>query len=209
VPVPTGADETGNCVVSVGGVASNGVAFTGPLGRAASRLVQHTSKDAGINQFLHPGIPLHNNTAGELHSSHHPGREIGQALNVSDSHSNTYRQAVLLNMTMDGENGRHLLPPRTIAGGANTVTVSDNLSAGTLALLHHGILRRGAHQFFRHAVVAEGSGTSPSTPNAPTSWGGDLLPPATRFVTVKSRHFSRRVPVTESKILFPPSRTPR
>ena len=172
VPVPTGA-TTGNVVVSVGGVASNGVAFTVTAGSGSIKLVQHTSKDAGITNSSTLAFPT-NNTAGNFIAVIIRAGKSGQALNVSDSHSNTYRQAVLLNMTLDGETDA-IYYAENIAGGANTVTVSDNLSAGTLRfsiMEYSGVALTNS---LDNAVVAEGSGTSPSTPNAPTSWGGDLL----------------------------------
>jgi len=64
VPVPTGA-TTGNVVVSVGGVASNGVAFIVTAGSGSIKLVQHTSKDAGITNSSTLAFPT-NNTAGNF-----------------------------------------------------------------------------------------------------------------------------------------------
>lgn len=172
VPVPTGA-TTGNVVVSVGGVASNGVAFSVTAGSGSIKLVQHTSKDAGITNSSTLAFPT-NNTAGNFIAVIIRAGKSGQTLNVSDSHSNTYRQAVLLNMTLDGETDA-IYYAENIAGGANTVTVSDNLSAGTLRfsiMEYSGVVLSNS---LDNVAAAEGTGTSPSTPNAPTSWGGDLL----------------------------------
>jgi len=102
-------------------------------------------------------------------------------------------------MTLDGETDA-IYYAENIAGGANTVTVSDNLSAGTLRfsiMEYSGVALTNS---FDNAVVAEGSGTSPSTPNAPTSWGGDLLlgeivtaiPPLSRRVPLQDRRFCSR-----------------
>jgi hypothetical protein len=171
-PVPTGA-TTGNVVVAVGGVASNGVAFTVTAGSGAIKLVQHTSKDAGIVNSSTLAFPS-NNTAGNFIGVVIRAGKSGQALSVSDSHSNTYKQAALLNMTLDGETDA-IYYAENIAGGANTVTVSDNIANGTLRfsiMEYSGVALTSS---LDNAAAAEGTGTAPSTANAPTSWGGDLL----------------------------------
>ncbi len=171
-PVPTGA-TTGNVVVSVGGIASNGVAFTVTAGSGSIKLVQHASKDAGVSNSSTLAFAS-NNTAGNFIAVLIRAGKSGQVLNVSDSHANTYKQAVLLNMTLDGETDA-IYYAENIAGGANTVTVSDNISAGTLrfsVMEYSGVALTSS---LDNAAAAEGTGTAPSTANAPTSWGGDLL----------------------------------
>jgi len=171
-PVPTGA-ATGNVVVSVGGVASNGVAFIVTAGSGTIKLVQHTGKDAGTTNSSSLAFTS-NNTAGNFIAVVIRAGKSGQVLNVSDSHGNTYKQAVLLNMTLDGETNA-VYYAENIAGGANTVTVSDNISAATLRfsiMEYSGVALTNS---LDNASAAEGTGTAPSTANAPTSWGGDLL----------------------------------
>jgi len=172
VPVPTGA-TTGNVVVSVGGVASNGVAFTVTAGLGSIKLVQHTGKDAGTTNSSSLAFTS-NNTAGNFIAVVIRAGKSGQALNVSDSHGNTYKQAVLLNMTLDGETDA-VYYAENIAGGANTVTVSDNISAATLRFSIMEYSGVALSNSLDNASAAEGTGTAPSTANAPTSWGGDLL----------------------------------
>ncbi len=171
-PVPTGA-TTGNVVVSVGGIPSNGVAFTVTAGSGSIKLVQHTSKDAGITNSSTLAFPS-NNTAGNFIAVVIRAGKSGQVLSVSDSHTNTYKQAALLNMTLDGETDT-IYYAENIAGGANTVSVSDNIASGTLRfsiMEYSGVALTNS---FDNAAAAEGTGATPSTANAPTSWGGDLL----------------------------------
>jgi hypothetical protein len=171
-PVPTGA-TTGNVVVSVGGVASNSVAFTVTAGSGSIKLVQHTSKDAGIVNSSTLAFPS-SNTAGNFIAVVIRAGKSGQVLSVSDSHANTYKQAALLNMTLDGETNA-IYYAENIAGGANTVTVSDNITNGTLRfsiLEYSGVALSNS---LDNAAALEGTGTAPATANTPTSWGGDLL----------------------------------
>jgi hypothetical protein len=171
-PVPAGA-TTGNVVVAVGGVASNGVAFTVTAGSGSIKLVQHASKDAGTTNSSALAFAS-NNAAGNFIAVIIRAGKSGQVISVSDSHSNTYKQAALLNMTLDGETDA-IYYAENIAGGANTVTVSDNIAAGTLrfAILEYSGVALSSS--IDNAAVAEGTGTAPATANAPTSWGGDLL----------------------------------
>src|SRR5258708_33289506 len=62
-----------------------------------------------------------------------------------------------------------------IAGGANPVPVSDNIAAGTLRFSIMEYSGVALSNSLDNAAAAEGTGTAPSTANAPTSWGGDLL----------------------------------
>jgi hypothetical protein len=171
-PVPSGA-TTGNVVVSVGGVASNGVAFTVTAASGSIKLVQHASKDAGVTNSTTLAFPS-SNTAGNWIAVVIRAGKSGQVLNVSDSLLNTYKQAVLLNMTVDAETIA-IYFAENIAGGANTVTVSDNIAAGTMRfsiMEYSGVALTNS---LDNAAAAEGTGTAPTTANAPSSWGGDLL----------------------------------
>jgi hypothetical protein len=172
VPVPTGA-TTGNVVVTVGGVASNGVSFTVTASSAPITLVQHTGKDAGGTNSASLAFAA-NNTAGNWIGVVIRAGKAGQALAVSDSLHNTYKQAVLLNMTVDSDTIA-IFYAENIAGGANTVTVSDNITGGTMrfAILEYsGVALANSLDI---AAGAEGTGNAPSSGNAITAWGGDLL----------------------------------
>ena len=173
VPVPTAA-TSGNVVVTVGGLASNAVAFTVTTGTGGIKLVQHAGKDAGTANSSTLAFPS-NNTAGNFIAVVVRAGKSGQTITVSDSHSNTYKPAILLNMTVDGET-LAIFYAENIAGGANTVTVSDNLSpAGTLrfaVLEYSGVALANS---LDNATRAEGTGTAPNSGNTLTAWGGDLL----------------------------------
>jgi IPT/TIG domain len=173
VPVPSGA-TSGNIVVTVGGLASNGVPFTVTTGTGSIKLVQHAGKDAGMVNSSTLAFPS-NNTAGNFIAVVVRAGKTGQTITVSDSHSNAYKPAVVLNMAVDGET-LAIFYAENVAGGANTVTVSDNLSpAGTLrfAILEYsGIALTNS---LDNAIAAEGTGTTPNSGNAVTAWGGDLL----------------------------------
>jgi len=171
-PVPAGA-TTGNVVVSVGAVASNGVAFTVTAGSGSIKLIQHASKDAGITNSSTLAFPS-SNTAGNFIAVIIRAGKSGQVLNVSDSHANTYKQAALINMTLDGETDA-IYYAENIAGGANTVTVADNISQGTLRFSIMEYSGVALSSSLDNAATAEGIGATPTTANAPTSWGGDLL----------------------------------
>jgi hypothetical protein len=171
-PVPAGA-TTGNVVVSVGGVASNGVAFTVTAGSGSIKLVQHIGKDAGTSNSSALAFPA-NNTAGNWIAVVIRAGKSGQILSVSDSHSNVYKQAVLFNMTLDGETNA-IYYAENIAGGANTVTVSDNLTGGSLRFSiteYSGVALSNSLDI---ATATEGTGTAAASPTVSTSWGGDLL----------------------------------
>jgi hypothetical protein len=171
-PVPTGA-TTGNVVVSVGGVASNGVAFTVTAGSGSIKLVQHVGKDAGTSNSSSLAFPS-SNTAGNWIAVVIRAGKSGQTLSVSDSHSNTYKQAVLFNMTLDGETNA-IYYAENIAGGANTVTVSDNISGGSLRFSIMEYSGVALSNSLDTATATEGTGTAAASPTVATSWGGDLL----------------------------------
>jgi hypothetical protein len=168
-PVPTGA-TTGNVVVTNGGIASNGVLFT--LNSGIIKLVQHTSKDAGTTTSSTLAFPS-SNTAGNFIAVVIRAGQSGQVFTVSDSHANTYKQAVSFNMTVDW-NTIGIFYAENILGGANTVTVSDTIS-GTLrfAILEYsGVTTANS---LDATAVSQGTSTSPSSGNLATSLSGDLL----------------------------------
>jgi hypothetical protein len=170
--VPTGS-TTGNVVVTVGGVASNGVSFTVTASAGPIKLVQHTSKDAGIVNSSSLAFPV-NNTVGNWIGVVVRAGKAGQAIMVSDSHGNAYKQAIVFNMTVDSDTIA-IFYAENIAGGANTVTVSDNIVGGTMrfAILEYsGVALTNS---LDAATAGEGTGSAPSSGNTTTAWGGDLL----------------------------------
>jgi len=95
---------------------------------------------------------------------------------VRDSRGNTYRLASQLNVTVDTPNGDSLaiFYAENIAGGANTVTVSDTISATLrFAILEYsGVATTNSLDM---TASAQGTSTSPSSGSATTSANGDLL----------------------------------
>ena len=90
MPVPASA-TTGNVVVTVGGVASNGVGFT-VSAPAVITLVQHLSKDGGTTTASSPVFSA-SNGAGNFIAVVIRADGSGAGLTVTDTRGNTYRQA--------------------------------------------------------------------------------------------------------------------
>ena len=174
VPVPAGA-TTGNVVVTVGGLASNGSNFTVTT-VTGIRLAQHTSKDAGTTNSSTLAFPS-SNTAGNFIAVVIRAGRAGQILTVSDTRGNSYRTAIQFNVTTDTPNGDTLgvFYAENIAGGANTVTVADSINGSTLrfAILEYS----GVGLANSLDVVSTGQGTSATanSGNALTTANGDLL----------------------------------
>ncbi|MCU1241416.1 MAG: hypothetical protein JWO71_2142, partial [Candidatus Acidoferrum typicum] len=174
-PVPSGA-TTGSVLVTVGGVTSNGSNFTVTVPSAPITLVQHTSKDAGSTSSSTLAFKS-NNRAGNWIAVVVRAGKSGQVFTVSDSLHNTYRTAAQFNVTVDTPNGdtMGIFYAESIAGGANTVTVSDTISGSTLrfAILEYS----GVAQTNSLDVVVAGQGASagPNSGSATTSMNGDLL----------------------------------
>jgi hypothetical protein len=97
----------------------------------------------------------------------------GHVFSVSDSRGNAYRKAISFNMTVD-PNTMGIYYAENIAGGANTVTVSDTIS-GTLrfAILEYSGV--AASSSLDATAVSEGNSASPNSGNAFPSLSGDLL----------------------------------
>jgi hypothetical protein len=187
-PVPSGA-TTGNVVVTVGGMASNGALFTLQSGVATIKLVQQTSKDAGTTTSSSLSFPT-NNTAGNWIAVAIRAGRSAQVFSVKDSNGNSYQQAVQLNVTVDAPNGDTLgiFYAENIAGGPNTVTVSDTISNGSLrfAILEYsGVLAANSLDV---STAAQGSSAAPNSGNATTNASGDLLLGA--FATANAASFT-------------------
>ena len=171
VPVPTGA-TSGNTVVTIGGVASNGVPFTVNSAAPSIALVQHASKDATTASSSTLSFSA-NNTAGNFIGVVIRAGKSGQVFSVSDSRGNIYKQAIQFNMTVDAET-LGIFYAENIAGGANTVTVSDTI-LGTMrfAILEYsGVATSNSLDV---SVATEGTSASPATNTVTTNFSGDLL----------------------------------
>jgi hypothetical protein len=169
--VPTGA-ITGNVVVTVAGLASTGVNFTVTSSGAPIALVQHTSMDAGTTTFATLAFPAPN-TAGDWIAVVIRAGKTGQVFTVTDARGNTYRKAIQFNETLDGTT-LGVLYAESIAGGTNTINVSDTTS-GTLrfAILEYsGVTMVNS---LDAVVTKQGAGITPNSGNLLTSASGDLL----------------------------------
>ncbi|MCU1240423.1 MAG: hypothetical protein JWO71_1149 [Candidatus Acidoferrum typicum] len=170
-PVPSGA-ITGNVVVTVNGVASNGIAFT-VTSTGGVKLVQHILRDAGTTTSSSLAFAS-NNVAGNWIGVVIRAGKAGQVFTVSDTKTNTYKQAVKFDETSDGHT-LAIFYAENIASGPNTITVSDTIS-GTLrfAILEYsGVALTNSLDGI--PAAAHGASTSPNSGNVTTTANGDLL----------------------------------
>jgi hypothetical protein len=166
--VPTGA-TTGNVVVTTGGLSSNGFTFTVTT---VAPLVQHTSIDAGTTTSA--GLSFSsNNTAGNWIGVCIRAGAQNETFTVTDTRGNTYRTALQFNETKDG-NTLAIFYAENIGGGANTVTVSQSVSAALrFAILEYtGIATSGSLDV---TVKGQGNSGTASSGNLTTTANGDLL----------------------------------
>jgi hypothetical protein len=135
-------------------------------------LVQHKGTDAGTTSSSSLAFTS-SNTAGNWIAVMIRGGKTGQVFTVSDSRANTYRRAVQFSETVDGTT-LGIFYAENIAGGANTVTVSDTI-LGTLrfAILEYsGIALANS---LETTTTNQGTGSSLNSGNATTLSNGDLL----------------------------------
>jgi hypothetical protein len=171
-PVPTGATP-GNVVVSVGGVASNGVNFTVTSTTGNIALVQHTSRDFGSTTTGSLAFVSANAAGNWIAVCVRAGNSNAQAFTVSDSNGNSYRSALQL-----GNGATHftfaIFYAENIKGGANTITVSDTVSGPfRVAILEYsGVATANS---FELSASAQGSSATPNSGSATTTSSGDLL----------------------------------
>ena len=135
-------------------------------------LVQHKGTDAGTTSSSSLAFTS-SNTAGNWIAVMIRGGKTGQVFTVSDSRANTYHRAVQFNETVDGTT-LGIFYAENIAGGANTVTVSDTI-LGTLrfAILEYsGIALANS---LETTTTNQGTGSSLNSGNATTLSNGDLL----------------------------------
>ena len=168
-PVPTGA-TTGNVVVTASAIASNGVQFT--VNTGSIKLIQHVGTDAGTTTSALLSFAS-SNTAGNFIAVVIRAGKSGQVFTVSDSRGNTYRKAITFNMTVDLDT-MGIYYAESIAGGANTVTVSDTI-AGTLRFAIMEYSGVAVTSSLDATAASEGTTISPNSGNAFPSLSGDLL----------------------------------
>ncbi len=174
VPVPAGA-STGNVVLTVGGVASNGLNFTVQGTTNGIILVQHTSIDIASAASGSLSFPSNNAAGNWIGVCVRAGRS-NEAFTVTDSRGNTYRQAVQFNDTLDAPNGNTIaiFYAENIASGVNTITVSDTISATLrFAILEYtGVATANSLDV---TAAAQDNSTSPNSGSAATAASGELL----------------------------------
>jgi hypothetical protein len=203
VPVPNNA-TSGNVVVTVGGVPSNGFNFVVVPVTTTLTLVQHASKDAGTTTSSTLAFSS-NNAAGNWIGVVIRASTSGQLFTVTDTRTNTYRKAVQLNETVDGTT-LAIYYAENIAAGANTISVSDTAS-GTLRFAifeYSGIMTANS---LDASAVAQGTSASPSSGTMTTTANGDLLLGAMstanpQTFTAGTGYTAReRVPATGTKLM--------
>ena len=98
-------------------------------------------------------------------------------LSVSDTRGNIYHQAIQFNQTLDVPTGETLAIyyAENIAGGANTVTVTESQANNTLrfAILEYSGL--ATSNSLDVTVAAQGSGTTLNSGSTTTTANGDLI----------------------------------
>jgi hypothetical protein len=135
-------------------------------------LVQHWGKDAGTTRSSTLAFMAANTAGNWIGVAIRAGR-TGQTFTVTDTRGNTYRRAVQLNDTGSGTTVA-LFYAENIAGGANTVTVSDTRS-GTLrfAILEYaGVATLNS---LDGTAASQGFGATANSGPATTTANGDLI----------------------------------
>ena len=189
-PVPSGA-TTGNVVVTVGGMASNGVSFTVAAAMRAITLAQTASLDAGITTTASLAFKS-NNTAGNwIGVVVRSGMSSSQVFTVTDSNGNTYRKAAQIGFKTSAVS-LAIYYAENIHGGANTVKVSDTVSGPfRFAILEYaGMATSGSLDV---TATATGTSTLPASGNVSTTVGGDLLLGADGYNKRKDVHGRQRL----------------
>jgi Bacterial Ig domain/IPT/TIG domain/Family of unknown function (DUF6298)/Putative collagen-binding domain of a collagenase len=155
---------------------------------AVPGLVQRVGRDAGTTTAASLAFSGRNTPGNWIAVSLRAGSS-GQVFSVRDSLGNTYVRAVQLNVTTDTPNGdtMAIFYAENIAGGANTVTVSDTI-LGTMRFAIFEYSGIAATNSLDAVAFAQGSGKSPSTGSVSTSSASDLIIGA--IVTADSENFT-------------------
>jgi len=151
--------------------------LAGALGRAQAgvALVQHTSKDAGVTTSTSLAFVSANTAGNWIAVCIRAGTSSSQGFTVTDSNSNTYRQATQIGFAAAGAGVTlAIYYAENIKGGANTITVSDTVSGPLrFAILEYsGVATANSLDV---TAVAQGTSTSPNSGNMSTTASGDLL----------------------------------
>jgi len=139
-------------------------------GAGGIALIQGTNEDAGTTTSATLAFKT-NNTAGNWIGVCIRAGLQNEAFTVTDAKGNTYHKAFQFNQT-GGTLG--IFYAENIAGGANTIRVSDTASA-TLRfeiLEYSGVVTSGSLDV---TAIAQGNGSSASSGTATTTVNGDLV----------------------------------
>jgi hypothetical protein len=146
--------------------------FTYSSGATPISLVQHISKDAGTTVSSTLAFAAAN-TAQNLIVVVVRAEHAGQTFTISDTRGNTYRNAAVVNDTVDGTSVG-IFYAENIAAGANTVTVADKQS-GTLRFAMMEYTGVATANSLDVAIGATGSSTTPSSGSITTAVDGELV----------------------------------
>jgi RHS repeat-associated protein len=140
--------------------------------KASISLVQHNSTNAGTTTTATLAFTS-NNTSGNWIAVCIRAENPGETFTVSDSKGNVYRSAVQYSEIENG-NILAIFYAENIASGANSVTVSDSVSANlSFAIFEYsGLATSGSLDAI---VGTQGSSTSPNSASVTTRANGDLL----------------------------------
>ena len=141
--------------------------------QTAITLVQHTSKDGGTTSSTTLAFPAANKAGNWLAVAIRAGLP-NEAFTVTDSRGNTYRKAVQFTETGDNTS-LAIFYAENVAGGANTVTVSDSLAATTLRLALFEYSGVASANSLDGTSAAQGTSSTPASGPAATTTSGDLV----------------------------------
>src|SRR5262245_9625695 len=141
--------------------------------QTAITLVQHTSKDAGTTTSTTLAFPAANTAGNWLAVAVRAGLP-NEIFTVTDSRGNTFRNAVQFTETGDNTS-LAIFYAENVAGGANTVTVSDSLAATTLRLALFEYSGVAGTNSLDGTSTAQGTSSAPASGPVPTTTSGDLV----------------------------------
>jgi len=159
----TGATAGASFPLTVASTSGGGTSIT---------LMQHTSKDAGTTTSSTLTFPSNNTASNWIAVSIRAGAP-NEIFTVTDANGNTYRKAIQFTENADSDTVG-LFYAENIAGGANTVTVSDTaLDTLRFAILEYsGVATSGS---LDGVAVTQGNSASPNSGSVTTTANGDLL----------------------------------
>jgi hypothetical protein len=159
----TGVTASASLALTVASLSGGGTSIT---------LIQHTSKDAGTTSSSTLTFASKNTASNWIAVSIRAGA-ANENFTVTDTNGNTYRKAIQFNLTVDRDT-IGIFYAENIAGGTNTVTVSDTgLATLRFAILEYsGVATSGSLDV---VAVTQGNSANPNSGSVTTTANGDLL----------------------------------